>query len=141
MRLKVFLDTNVLLSGIFFDGNESRVFDFVEIDLFTCQDAVDELDAVVRKKLKYLKGRTLEIALAEVARAMSDITVIPRAKYSSKLKEAEGLIRHKKDARILAAVLHAKPDFFLTGDAHFFIEGIMERFRVMTAKDFLGKVK
>lgn len=141
MRLRVFLDTNVLLSGIFFDGNESRVLEIVEIDLLTSQDAVDELDAVVRKKLRYLKGRTLEIALAEVERALSDITVVPRSKYSHRLKEADRLIGHKKDARILAAVLHTKPDFFLTGDAHFFIEGIKEQFHVMTAKDFLGRLK
>ena len=27
MRYKVFIDTNILLSGIFFEGNESRIFD------------------------------------------------------------------------------------------------------------------
>lgn len=35
MRYKVFIDTNILLSGIFFDGNESRILDMVELDLLT----------------------------------------------------------------------------------------------------------
>lgn len=75
MRLKVFLDTNILISGIFFDGNEAKIVELVEIDLITCEDAVDELKVVVNKKLKYLKGRTLEIALTEADRALSDIAV------------------------------------------------------------------
>jgi hypothetical protein len=29
MRYKVFLDTNMLLSGIFFEGNESKILDLV----------------------------------------------------------------------------------------------------------------
>jgi len=30
MKYKVFVDTNVLLSGIFFEGNESSILDLVE---------------------------------------------------------------------------------------------------------------
>lgn len=141
MKLKVFLDTNILLSGIFFDGNEARVLDIVEIDLLTCEDAVEELNAVVRKKLRYLKARTLEIAQAEIGRALSDITVIPKSRYGQKLKDAERLIRHKKDARILSAVLYSAPDCFLTGDSHFFAESVQGAVRVMTATDFLRHMK
>jgi predicted nucleic acid-binding protein len=52
MRYRVFLDTNILISGIFFEGNESKVLDMVEIDLITCEDVVEELRKVVLKKLK-----------------------------------------------------------------------------------------
>ncbi len=141
MKLRVFVDTNILLSGIFFEGNEAKILDLVEIELLTCEDVVDELRKVVKRKLKYLKERTFEIALSETERALSDITIIPRAKYSQKIKEADGLIAHKKDVPILAAVLYAKPDCFLTGDSHFFTEKIKIVVRVMTAKDFLDKIK
>ncbi|MBF0560089.1 MAG: PIN domain-containing protein [Nitrospirae bacterium] len=69
MRHKVFLDTNILLSGIFFEGNESRILDMVELDLVTSEDVVDELQVVIRKKLKYLKERTFEIAIDETYKA------------------------------------------------------------------------
>jgi len=141
MRYKVFLDTNILLSGIFFEGNESRILDMVELYLVTSEDVVDELQAVVKKKLKYLKERTLEIAVDETNKALTDISIIPRAKYSHKLKQAESLITHKKDVSVLAAVLYSKPDYFLTGDAHFFTERIESIVKVSTAKDFLGKIK
>jgi predicted nucleic acid-binding protein len=142
MKYKVFVDTNILLSGIFFEGNESSILDMVELDLITSEDAVVELRKVVRKKLKYLKERTFEIALAETEKALSDIVIIPRTKYSHTLKkEAEFLIKHKKDIPILAAVLYVKPDYFLTGDAHFFTDHIKSIVNVMSARDFLAKIK
>lgn len=140
MRYKVFVDTNILLSGIFFEGNESKVLDLVEISLITSEDVVSELRRIVQKKLRYLKERTLEIALLEMERALSDITIIPRLSYSQRIKDAEKLILHKKDIPVLAAVLFAKPDYFLTGDAHFFTDKVRNFVTVMTAKDFLGKV-
>lgn len=72
---------------------------------------------------------------------MSDISIIPRAKYNHKLKEAESLITHKKDIPILAAVLYVMPDYFLTGDGHFFVDKVKQVVNVSTAKDFLSKIK
>jgi len=141
MRYKVFVDTNILLSGIFFEGNESRIFDLVEIDLITSEDNVAELRKVVGRKLRYLKERSLEIALAETERSLSDIEVIHGLKYSNKIKEASLLISHKKDIPILAAVLAVKPDYFLTGDTHFFTEKVKRVVSVISAKEFLEKTK
>ncbi|MBI4654621.1 MAG: putative toxin-antitoxin system toxin component, PIN family [Nitrospirae bacterium] len=141
MRYSIFLDTNILISGIFFEGNESKILDLVEIELLTSDDVVNELYEVINKKLKYLKERSLEIALLEVNRALADIQIIYRTVYSRKIKEAEGLITHKRDAPILAAVLSVKPDYFLTGDSHFFNEKIKDIVTVVTAKDFLEEIK
>lgn len=41
MRYRVFIDTNILLSGIFFEGNESKVLDLLEVDLITSEDVLD----------------------------------------------------------------------------------------------------
>ena len=141
MRYRVFVDTNVLLSGIFLDGNESLILDVVELEIVTSEDVVDELRKVVRRKLKYLKERTFEIALAETDKALADVSIIPRSKYIHKLIDAESLITHKKDISILAAVLYAKPDYLLTGDAHFFTDRIKSVVKVATARDFLSKMK
>jgi predicted nucleic acid-binding protein len=141
MKYKVFVDTNILISGIFFEGNEANILDMVELDLITSEDVVVELQRVVKKKLKYLKERTFEIALVETEKALTDIVVIPRTKYNHKLREAELLIKHKKDIPILAAVLYVKPDYFLTGDAHFLVDSIKKYVNVITARDFLAKIK
>ncbi|MBI4687991.1 MAG: putative toxin-antitoxin system toxin component, PIN family [Nitrospirae bacterium] len=141
MRYKVFLDTNILLSGIFFNGNESKILDLVEIDFITSEDVVEELYKIVKKKLKYLKERSLEIALTETKRALADIVVVQRPKYVKKVQEAANLISHKKDVPILAAALPVKPDYFLTGDSHFFTDKVRDAVTVITAKEFLHKIR
>ncbi len=139
MRYRVFLDTNILISGIFFHGNESKILDMTEIDLITCEDVVEELKKITVKKLKYLGERSLEIALSELDRALSDIEVIPKAGYAKKLKTAEQLINHRKDIPILAAGLEVSPDYFISGDAHFFTEKVKNIVKVKTAKEFLSE--
>ena len=141
MKYRVFLDTNILLSGIFFEGNESEVLDLLEIEFVTSENVVEELFEVVRKKLRYLKERNLEIALAETKRALSDVVVIQKSKYARKVHAAESLISHKKDVPILASVLFVKPDYFLTGDSHFFTDKVKDVVTVMTAREFLNHIK
>ncbi|MFH0812440.1 MAG: PIN domain-containing protein [Pseudomonadota bacterium] len=141
MRYRIFLDTNILLSGIFFEGNEAKVLDMPGVDLVTAEDAVDELKKIVRKKLKYLGDRTLEIALLEIERALYDIQVLPRKEYLEEYPKAKELITHGKDVPILAAVLSAKPDYLLTGDVHFFTEKVRSVMKVKTARQFLDRIK
>ena len=140
MRYRVFIDTNILISGIFFEGNESRILDMTEIGLITSEDVVNELRRVTTKKLKYLGERPLEVALSELERALSDIEIVPKTKYSKKMRLAEQLVKHKKDVPILAAVLAVTPDYFITGDAHFFTEKVKSVVNVKRAKEFLSEL-
>ncbi|MCD6150927.1 MAG: PIN domain-containing protein [Deltaproteobacteria bacterium] len=141
MRYRIFLDTNILISGIFFEGNESKILDMLEVELITCEDAVYELKSVTKKKLKYLDQRNLEIALLEVDRALSDINILPREKYLKKSLEAEALIAHKKDIPILAAALYANADYLLTGDLHFFTDKVKSEIKVRNAREFLDEIE
>ena len=140
MRYRVFLDTNILLSGIFFEGNESRILNFPEVDLITCEDCVGELHRVVRKKLKYLGDRSLELALLELEKALSDIEVLRRPKYRAKINAAEKLLSHKKDIPVLAAAITIKPDYLLTGDRHFLTSKIRKVLNVKTSSEFLSEI-
>jgi len=141
MRYRIFLDTNILISGIFFEGNESKVLDMPEVDLITCEDVVYELKNVTKKKLKYLDQRNFEIALLEVDRALSDIEILPKEKYLDKSLGAEGLIAHKKDIPILAAALYANADYLLTGDLHFFTDKVQSKLKVRKAREFLNEIE
>ena len=141
MRYRIFLDTNILISGIFFEGNESKILDMPEVDLITCEDVVYELKNVTNKKLKYLDQRNLEIALLEVDRALSDIDILPREKYLEKFSEAEALIVHEKDIPILAAALYTNADYLLTGDSHFFTDKVESELKVKKAREFLDEIE
>jgi predicted nucleic acid-binding protein len=140
MRYRVFLDTNILISGIFFEGNESRILNLSEVDLITCADCADELHRIVRKKFKHLGDRSLELALLELEKALSDIDVLQRPQYKAKLKAAEKLITHKKDISILAAAIAAGPDYLLTGDKHFFTSKTRKALNVKTSREFLSEI-
>ena len=140
MRRKLFLDTNVLVSGIFFEGNESKILEMPELDLYTCDDAVTDLRSVVTRKLSHLSERTLEVALLEVERALGDITIFPKESYQEKVPEAKKLIQHENDVPILAAALYAKVDWVITGDAHFFTDTIRAVIEVRTARQFLEEI-
>jgi predicted nucleic acid-binding protein len=141
MRYRIFLDTNILISGIFFEGNESKILDMPEVDLITCEDVVYELKNVTKKKLKYLDQRNLEIALPEVDRALSDIDILPGEKYLGKSLKAEALIAHEKDIPILAAALYANADYLLTGDSHFFTDKVKSEIKVRNAREFLDEIE
>ena len=110
-----------------------------EIDLVTCENVIEELRKITIKKLKYLGDRSLEVALLELDRAVSDIEVMPKTGYAKKIKAAEQLITHTKDVPILAAVLEVLPDYFISGDAHFFTEKIKNIVKIKTAKEFLSE--
>jgi len=140
MRYKVFLDTNILLSGIFFEGNEAKLLNVMEIDLITSEDVVRELKIVAKKKLKSLGKRPLEIALLEIDRALYDVEILPPDVYKDKLSEAKRLIAHEKDVPILAAALYADADYLLTGDSHFFTDEIKAIIRVRTTREFLDEI-
>ena len=141
MRYRIFLDTNILISGIFFEGNESTILDMVELDLITSEDVVDELKKITKKKFKYLGGRTLEIALLEIDRALYDIETVSREKYMGNFAKAKELIAHEKDIPILAAALYAKVDYLLTGDSHFFTDKVKAVIKIRTTREFLDEIK
>jgi len=122
VKRKVFVDTNVLISGIFFKGNESKLLSMSNIDLITSDVVVEELKEVVRRKLKSFKTENLKIALEEIDLALKDFTkIVKEEEYRRELKRTLKLISNKKDAKILAAALIVKADYLVTGDEDFFI--------------------
>jgi len=131
----------VLISGIFFEGNGSKILNMIELDLITSEDVINELKKITKKKLKYLGGRTLEIALLEIDRALCDIEILPRKRYMEKFAKAKQLIAHEKDMPMLAAALYAKVDYLLTGDSHFFTNKVKAVIKVRTTREFLDEIE
>ena len=135
------MDTNILISGFFFEGNESKILDIVEVNLITSEDVVDELKKITKKKLKYIGLRTLEVALSEIDKALCDIEILPRKRYLEKFAKAKQLIAHEKDIPILAAALYANVDYLLTGDSHFFTNKVKDVIKVRTTREFLEEIE
>ena len=107
--MKIFLDTNVLVSAFATRGLCSDLFELVlvEHDLVLGHHVIDELDRSLRRKLKLPAASAKEIvefASAETSQFIGD------SQPSSAKVGIEA-------ARILGEALASRADVFVTGDA------------------------
>jgi putative PIN family toxin of toxin-antitoxin system len=142
VKKRVFVDANVLISGIFFKGNESKLLSALNVELITSDTVIKEIYDVARLKFKSLKISTQKIALQEIENALKDISeIIKKEKYISYLPEVEKLVKSEDDRSILAAVLFTKPDYFVTGDKHFYSEAVKKKVKIKKTKEVLKELK
>ena len=107
--IKVVLDTNVLVSGLNFEGNENRIlilFYRRVIEVYFSPFILQELKTVLEKKFRWEKDR-VNFLLKKINEL--GITVYPTCNIS--------VIKTKKDDnRILECAVEAKADYIITGD-------------------------
>lgn len=135
---RVFLDTNILISGIFFSGREAELLK-MPLKFMTADVNVDELNEVVKRKFRKLHIKVLNAALKEIDNALSDIEIIRKDMWQSTYKEAGNYILGN-DQKILAAVLYSKPNYFVTGDKEFFSPKILKLINVVRTTELLEKL-
>ena len=139
--MKVFLDTNVLISGIFFPGNEALLLSLPNLELITSEVAVKELKEVASRKFSSFKVESKRVALHEIERALGDLRIVEEKEGRKCLGEASRFVQGENDRKILAAVFYANPDYFITGDRHFHTAPIKSRINVKYAREFLRELK
>ena len=131
-RVSVVLDTNVLVSGLNFEGNENRIlilFYRGVIAVYFSPFILQELRTVLEKKFRWEKDR-----VNVLLRKINDLGIIvnPTCNIS--------VIRTKKDDnRILECAVEARVDYLITGDTKHLqplkkIEGIP----ILTPTQFLN---
>lgn len=115
--MRALLDTNILVSGLFFQGPERRLLVLALRGRFTpilAQDSVEEIQRVVLRKFQ--RDPRLPRAMTLLAAILAKTEVVPRERYAARVKEALGLVRDAKDAPILAAALAAQVEALISGD-------------------------
>jgi len=138
LRKKIFVDTNIIISGIFFSGNEAKLISLEEIDLYTSDVVIEELKDVAISKFRSLKMEDKRLALVEIERSLVDFELIITEKdYRKNILKAKELIRKEKDSRILAAVQTISPDYFVTGDKDFHNSRVKQLVKVKYTKEVL----
>lgn len=138
---KVLVNTNIIISGIFFEGLESEILDSKDIKLFTADICKEETIEVAERKFSDLSSDSLEKVIAEVEDAFLDIDVIDEQEYRDDMDEAIDLIDGENDGKVLAAVLSTQPDYFITGDEDFYTENIEERVNIVKSRELLKRMK
>lgn len=134
--MRVMLDTNVLISGMVFQGPERRLLESIlknDHVLVLCEQTETEAEMVLLRKFsiseRFLKNFLQLFRLERVPLPLR-----------ADIEKACGLIRDPNDAPILAAAITARPDVFVTGDKDFHTPEVKKLIPVQTASQALNSL-
>lgn len=132
---KIFLDANILVSGIIFKGKEYDLLTKNKNILFiTSEDALDETRAAINKKFPESSE------LVDIFLNILNLTVIKRKDYLSKLHEYT-TVRDRNDKHILAAAVMGKVEYIVTGDADLLSLKTYNNISIVQARKILSLLK
>jgi putative PIN family toxin of toxin-antitoxin system len=134
---KVVLDTNAIISGILWDGNEARVIEEAEnkkVQLFISRKLLEELEGVLKREkfTQKLEGRELTVEQTVAKIALIAILIEP-AKKINIVKDDPA------DNRVLECAVTARADVIISGDKHLLKLGTYSGIDIMSAGDFLNR--
>jgi len=126
--VKVFLDANALVAAIATRGLCSELFEAVlqYHELVTCRQVLEELDRVLREKLKLPERQVagyLELTKAEAQLVESREPLSPA-------------IKDRDDNPILACAAGGAADVFVTGDAELLGPGLINDVPILSPRRF-----
>ncbi|MBI5226161.1 putative toxin-antitoxin system toxin component, PIN family [Candidatus Micrarchaeota archaeon] len=139
--MRVMLDTNVILSGLFFRGNERALLERIfrnEINGIVSETTLHECQTVIERKFDQDPNKPESLRLLALLGA--SVEIVKDSQAQSKLDFAKSAIRHANDAPILAAALWAEPDYFITGDNDFFKLLKSVPLKIVTTTEFLKEM-
>lgn len=134
------LDSNIILSGLFFEGNERELLKLAlrgRITLVLSDRIAQEIREVTERKFSAdaSKGKALELLnLIE-----SCAETVRKEEYAHLVVEAKRAVRDETDAPILAAAIAAKPECLITGDADFLALKQTLPFKILKTRQFLER--
>ena len=139
MNVKAVFDTNILISGLLFKGNESQLLNFVEsgeVELFISAELVAELEKVLNypKVVKVLirQQKNKETCLLTVTNISS--LVEPRVRVD--------VTADVDDNRVLECAVEAGAGYIVSGDSHLLDLKSYKGIQVVSSKrmiEVLGK--
>lgn len=132
-RMRIFVDSNVLISAILSKSSLSSILLRIIIEkhrLLICSFSILEISKVLERKfpnqLRYWDDFLTSL----------DFELIYTPDDSSSFNSPD--IRDPEDLPIIISLLIAKPDIFITGDSDFFTKELRERFVIYTPSEFLN---
>lgn len=130
--MRIVIDTNVLISGVFFGGAPRRVLDAVidcEVSAFASLEIVDEYQEIVEEMVRRKQGHINRSLLAPLLRK---ITIIVSEKKAD-------LCRDPDDNKFLDCARDSKALYIVSGDKDLLVLEHYENTDIITAKEFCEK--
>ena len=135
---RVVLDTNTLISGLLWDGNESIVIEKAEkkeIKIFISYQMLEELEGVLKRKKfsKKLEGKkyTVEKAVAKIA--LIATLIEPNIDIDIIKEDPE-------DNRVLECAVSARATVIVSGDSHLLNLNDYAGIQIISTIDFIKQI-
>ena len=130
--VKVVADTNVIVSALFWRGNESKIIDLVEkgkIKLFTSVALLDELKKVLGYERFGLGEKTVDDNVKYI------LTI---SEISSPKRRLKIIREDPADDKVLECALEGKVRYIVSGDMHLLRLRKFRGIRIIRAKELLN---
>ncbi len=130
------LDTNVIISALFFEGNERKL-----LNTLSRNGGLVLSEAVIHETRYVAAGwpEGKETASRFEATISKETMIIAKSQAQPNMRLAEPLVRDRKDAPILAAFLASGADYLVTGDKDLLSIGRKDVINARKALEILSK--
>lgn len=129
--VKVVLDTNILVSSIFWSGASYKIVKLItkrKRESYTSIAILNELRRVLKSKVKYNLPEAKVQEIIELIR-MHSVLAYPKKKIS--------IAKDPKGNKFIECALEANADYLISGDKHLLILKKYKKIRIVTPGKFL----
>ena len=131
--MKIIVDTNVLISGLYFGGYPGEILKYIQIGLFSpcaSKEIIDEYLEVVQRLSE--KNRQSDNFVLKAF--LSKLSVI-------KTKSSLEICRDKDDDKFINCAIDAKAIYIVSGDEDLLVLKSVENIEIVTAKELCERIK
>ncbi len=129
--MKVVIDTNVYVSGILWNGNESKIVDMCMDGILENHTSIDILYEVERV-LSYRKFNLTNEEIDKLLKIYFSFSRFVSIKVKSDIKS-----RDPADNKILECAITSEVDYIISGDQDLLVMKVVEGIRIISSRDFL----
>ena len=129
--IRVVLDTNIIISSIFWRGKPYKVMKkgiLGEYQLVISKPIIDELTEKLRNKFNFPKDKTKE--LVNILHTHCELVDV-KSKFN--------IVRDKKDNKIIECAFDGNAEYLVTGDKDLLILEEFKGIKIMNTSEFLSK--
>jgi len=113
--IKAFLDSNTIISGLLFQGNEATLLELGRVKavkLLTNDYVIEETRRVLARE----EFRLTESEIAELIRYIHECLTIISNPSKETIRDNINLLRDKKDIPVALGAIESNSDYLITGD-------------------------
>jgi putative PIN family toxin of toxin-antitoxin system len=127
--MKIVVDTNVLISGVFFGGFPRKILSMIvgeQLTAVATAEIVDEYEEIVREMIDRKQGHLNRNLLTPLIKALEIIEPVTKVELS----------RDPDDDKFLGCARDARALYIVSGDKDLLVLKQFENIQILTAKEF-----